>query len=262
MIATVPYLLFDGSWKGLLTSIFEVFERKWFNARIFVEDDYQAIMFDNCFAVITDNEKAKRVYDGLHKKLDVSSFKTFFYAFFSEQQICYQHLLDMAVYVFCNQEKVFDNFGHPAILGVSQFAKNVSREAHRMKAFIRFQKFGNGTFFEVIRPDFNVLPLVANHFRSRYTDQPWIIYDEKRKFGLFYDKTVIQEIAFHFWERKKDTDVVVQQFDINEMKYDQLWKDYYKSTTIADRKNEKLQRQHVPMRYRQYLNEFDFRGGE
>lgn len=257
MTTSVPDLLFDGSWKGLLTAIFEVFERKWFNAGIFVEDDYQATMFDDRFRVVTDNEKAKRVYDGLRKRLDAASFKTFFYAFFSEQPVCYQYLLDMAVYVFRSREKVADNFGHPAVLGVSQFAKSVGREAHRMKAFIRFQKLSDGTFFEAVHPDFNVLPLVASHFKKRYTDQPWIIYDEKRKFGLYYDKTVIQEITFHFWERKKDTDVVVQRFDANEMKYDQLWKDYYKSATIASRKNEASRRRHVPLRYRKYLNEFD-----
>ncbi len=257
MKISVPHLLFDGSWKGLLTGVFEVFERKWFNARVFTEDDYQATMFDGCFTVITDNAKARRVYDGLRKRLDADSFKTFFYAFFSEQQAGYQYLLDMAVYVFQNPGKVSDNFGHPAVLGVSRFAKSVGREAHRMKAFIRFQKFSDGTFFEVIYPDFNVLPLIAGHFQKRYTDQPWVIYDEKRAFGLYYNKVLVQEITFHFWEQKKDTGVVVQRFDDGEIKYDQLWKDYYRSTTIASRKNEKLQRQHVPLRYRKYLNEFE-----
>ena len=257
MMTSVPHLLFDGSWKGLLTGIFEVFDRKWFNAGKYTEDDYQETMFDTYFTVVTDNEKARRVYNGLQKRLDSDAFKTFFYAFFSEQQACYQNMLDMAVYVFQNQGKVSDNFGHPAVLGVSRFAKSVGREAHRMKAFIRFQKFSDGTFFEVIHPDFNVLPLIASHFQKRYTDQPWVIYDEKRAFGLYYNKVRVQEITLHFWEQKKDTGIVVQRFDDNEMKYDQLWKDYYRSTTIASRKNEKLQRQHVPIRYRKYLNEFE-----
>lgn len=256
MTTLVPHLLFDGSWKGLLTCVFEVFDRRWFGAKVFIEEDYQPTMFENCFVVLTDNEKASRVYQGLRKKLK-SRFNEFLYAFFSESADCHQHLLDMAVYIFNHKQQVADNFGHPAVMAVSQFAKSVGREAHRMKAFIRFQKLSDGTYFEVINPDFNVLPLVVKHFSNRYADQAWIIYDEKRDYGMFYNKLVVQEISFAFWTTKKEANAIaIEQFDQQEMKFDQLWKDYYKSTNIASRKNEKLHRQLVPLRYRRYLNEF------
>ena len=39
----------------------------------------------------------------------------------------------------------------------------------------------------IVQPDFNVLPLIEKHFRERYADQRWLIYDVRRKYGLYYD---------------------------------------------------------------------------
>jgi probable DNA metabolism protein len=48
-----------------------------------------------------------------------------------------------------------------------------------MEAFVRFKKCQDGLFLSLVQPDFNVLPLIERHFRNRYQDQRWLIYDEK-----------------------------------------------------------------------------------
>lgn len=50
-------------------------------------------------------------------------------------------------------------------------------------------------FLSLVRPDFNVLPLIQPHFKRRYQDQRWLIYDEKRKFGIYYDLREIHEVS-------------------------------------------------------------------
>ena len=155
---------------------------------------------------------------------------------------------------------VHQNYGHPAVLDVSQIAKSVSREKHRMEAFVRFKKTAEGIFFAVIDPDFNVLPLISPHFKGRYADQRWLIYDEKRRYGLFYDLSSVHEVQFSHVNSKSmieqaqltDTSITL---DAQEALYDQLWKDYFKSTNIVERRNIKLHLQHVPKRYWKYLTE-------
>ncbi|MGB1209996.1 MAG: DUF4130 domain-containing protein, partial [Lacinutrix venerupis] len=44
-------------------------------------------------------------------------------------------------------------------------------------------------------------------------------------------------------------------FTDSELEFQQLWKDYFKSTNIKSRKNMKLHIQHVPKRYWKYLSE-------
>ena len=79
------------------------------------------------------------------------------------------------------------NYGRPDILRMHQIVKKVSRERHRMKAFIRFVKSDNNLFTAIVEPDFNVIPLVVDFFRNRYTDQQWLIYDIRRNYGFYYD---------------------------------------------------------------------------
>ena len=52
------------------------------------------------------------------------------------------------------------------MLGVSQWTKQVGREKHRMEAFVRFKKTQEGLFISLVRPDFNVLPLIEKHFKD------------------------------------------------------------------------------------------------
>lgn len=248
--------LFDGSWDGLMTCIYESFYRKIFKVDLQIESAFNPGMFEKPFSVISDVELSKRVWKGLKKKLDATSRKEFLYTFLSEEVDAFQHLFNYAVYVLQNKKDVTKNYGNESVLALSQYAKSVSREAHRMKAFIRFQKWSDGTFFCIIHPDFNVIPIITKHFVDRYADQHWIIYDEKRKYGIYFDTMNLHDVSFeHFQSQNHQQTLAEIGMDELEQKFDLLWKDYYQSANIASRKNPKLHKQHVPIRYWKYLNE-------
>ena len=147
------------------------------------------------------------------------------------------------------------NFGDPHVLAVAQYAKKVEREKHRMEAFIRFQQTADGYFYCGIDPDFNVLPLIMGHFKARYIAQQWIIYDLKRNYGLHYDLQEVTEIHISEADRHQLKKPAAGLLSEEEAHYGSLWKDYFKSTNIAARKNTKLHVQHVPRRYWKYLTE-------
>lgn len=136
------------------------------------------------------------------------------------------------------------------MLWIAQTARRVWREKHRMEAFVRFQELGDGMYYAVIEPDFDVLPLIAKHFRSRYADQRWLIYDARRKKGLHYDPVSEQlsdvDIELREGSRGSPEKEMLSQ---SEAGYQQLWKDYFKSTGIDARKNPVLHLKHVPHRY-------------
>ncbi|MFN8364013.1 MAG: DUF4130 domain-containing protein [Cloacibacterium normanense] len=61
-----------------------------------------------------------------------------------------------------------------------------------MLAFVRFELLQDEVYFAKIEPDFNVLPLIRKHFKERYADQKWMIFDLKRHYGIFYDLKEVQ----------------------------------------------------------------------
>ncbi|MGV3599896.1 MAG: TIGR03915 family putative DNA repair protein, partial [Dyadobacter fermentans] len=148
------------------------------------------------------------------------------------------------------------NFAHPDVLAVSQTAQKVHREKHRMEAFVRFQKTGDGIYYAHIEPDFDVLPLLSEHFQNRYADQRWIIYDLKRKYGLYYDLEKTEEIELDEAPQMSILNALPSNLlDPKEELFTLLWQDYFKSTNIKARKNMRLHVRHVPRRYWKYLSE-------
>jgi probable DNA metabolism protein len=120
---------------------------------------------------------------------------------------------------------------------------------------VRFVQLGDGTYFATIDPDFNVLPLITPHFTDRYADQVWIIYDTRRKYGMHYDSRTVQEVRFQFLPDTTDALLAEGVQAAQEDLYQRLWQTYFKSVNIPARRNLKLHRQHVPVRYWKYLTE-------
>ena len=79
------------------------------------------------------------------------------------------------------------NFADPDVLGVYQLSKKVADERMRVLQFMRFQKTADQVYFGIMEPLYNVYPLTIHHFRDRFADQPWIIYDARRHYGYYYD---------------------------------------------------------------------------
>lgn len=251
---------FDGSMTGLLSCVFRAFEFKEFNMIVTANPQAQTGLFDEFIRVASNDQHGQRVWQGLKQKVSSSSLRAFYYTFLSEQEAAFQTLFDFAVYVFQNQRPVDKDYGHTAVIGMSQWAKQVGREKHRMEAFVRFKKAKDGLFLSLVRPDFNVLPIISRHFQERYQDQSWLIYDEQRNYGIYYDLRQMHQVEMN--AEIIDPQIRIghsQSFSIElddqELLYDQLWKDYFNSVNIQARKNMKLHIQYVPKRYWRYMNE-------
>jgi len=249
--------IFDGTLEGLLTAIFEFYERKPGKIQLVSKAKFQPMFLEETFEVFADEEKAKRVWTGIKKKVSPDWQLRFYKTFLSETEESFQHLFDFACYVFDNPAGVEHNYGHESVMAISKMDKSVNRERHRMKAFIRFQETSDGIFYAPIESDYNVLPLISNFFKNRYADQKWIIYDLKRHYGLYYDLIKVEEITLDYQPMVKSSPMLLpsEVLQDKEELYALLWNDYFKSTNIPARKNMKLHIQHVPKRYWKYLTE-------
>lgn len=251
---------FDGSMAGLLSCVFRAFQFKEFQVQLGLLDGAQHGLFSEVIEVPSHEQHAQRVWSALQQKLSKAALKQIYFASLSESLDAYQHLFNYCIYVFQQQHSIEKDYLHPSVLAISQWTKKVGREKHRMEAFVRFKKTTDGLFLSLVRPDFNVLPLIQPHFIRRYQDQRWLIYDEQRKYGLYYDLNDVHEICMDANEIDRNiqnggSQSFQLQLDEQEVLYDQLWKDYFNSINIKARQNIKLHVQYLPKRYWRYLNE-------
>ena len=180
--------VFDGTMDGLLTAVFDAFYMKEQPEQLLAEGDALPLFCDHTYHVMTDEEKARRVWAGLEKKLCRETLRLISVSWLSELRELNTPLFQYICKVF-RQGDISRNFADADVLAVTNIARRVLHEQLRMKQFIRFQKAKDGTYLGVVSPDHNVLPIIIDHFQDRFNDQPWLIYDAKRHYGYYYSLT-------------------------------------------------------------------------
>ena len=250
--------IFDGTMDGLLTAVFDAFAMHEQPETLLTEGEALPLFCERTQTVHTDEEKARRVWAGMEKKLTREAMKLISVSWLSELKELNAPLFRYVCKVF-RQGDISKHFADPDVLTVTNIARRVLHEQLRMKQFIRFQKAKDGTYLGVVSPDHNVLPLIIDHFQDRFNDQPWLIYDAKRHYGFNYDgKTVIRitfedeaAVPFNLANGKLDESVMSSDDQLLQ----DLWRTYFKAICIRERMNPRKQLNDMPRRYWKYMTE-------
>ena len=250
--------VFDNTFEGLLTSVFEAYSRRVFPDALFPEGEPLPLFHDEVFTVITEEEKAKRVWRGLQKKLSSGALSCLAQCWLAEEAETPMLLFRYIRKAVEAPRSIETNFADPDVLEFSRMWKRVDWERLRMLQFIRFQKAADGTFFAAVEPEKNALPLAIDHFKDRFADQPWLIYDIKRAYGFYYDLKEVRQVTFE--EGSREGHLVTGMLDESLMDKDeklfqQLWKTYFKAICIKERLNPRKHKQDMPVRYWKHMTE-------
>jgi probable DNA metabolism protein len=237
--------------------------------QLLAEGDPLPLFCDHTYQVTTDEEKARRVWAGLEKRLSREAMKLISVSWLSELRELNTPLFQYICKVF-RLGDISRNFADADVLAVTNIARRVLHEQLRMKQFIRFQKAKDGTYLAVVSPDHNVLPIITDHFQDRFNDQPWLIYDAKRHYGYYYSLTPSPSpkgegsnmpirvtfedegtVPFDLSNGKLDAEVLSD----NDQLFQDLWRTYFKAICIKERMNPRKQLKDMPRRYWKYMTE-------
>lgn len=251
---------YDGTFEGFLTSVFDCYSRKDFPMDICSRVGEQKYFFTDRHDVTTHSKKAERVWKGIQNKLSGRNNQLVFYTFLSEEPGVEMRIYRFLRRLFSTQFNIETDYGDSDVLSLTQISQKVKKEAMRMMQFVRFQHTRDGLYFCGIEPRYDVIPLVVDHFQKRFADQKWLLYDLKRNYGVLYGKDKVEEVEI---SRKNFNSMTGQaKVDIleeGEEFYQKLWRSYFTHINIKERKNLRLQRQHMPRRFWKYLPETSMR---
>ncbi|GAB3920535.1 TIGR03915 family putative DNA repair protein [Larkinella terrae] len=248
-------LQYDGTYEGWLTAVFDIYAYKLEDVVFNKPGASSGLMFGSTHRVITDETKGERVWLGLQKRLSADGLKRLYKTFLADFEKPEETMWHFVRHVFNNSHNVEEDYSHPAVWEIRKTAKRVDREVHRMEAFVRFKLTRDHLYYAIIEPDCDVLSLISNHFESRFADQRWLIYDARRRYGIYYNLENVTTVAIDFHQGRATSNLIAEISDEREEFYQDLWRSYFKSVTIAARKNLRLQLQHMPKRYWKHLTE-------
>lgn len=248
--------LYDGTFEGLLCTVFESYARKIIPDKIADLHHYSPGLWDSPIQIDTDTKQSDRVWKSLQGKLSAQNKQLPFHAFLYGRDDIDQAVFSFIRLAFDTPHSIDYDYAHPDVLKVKQAQKVVAKEAMRTIEFVRFQKTADDIYFAAFHPDYDVIPLATMHFFDRFKDQQWVIYDLKREYGVYYNLKEMKEITIDTPQFSKLTGELDQNImEEGEASYQNLWKNYVQAVTIRERLNLKLQLQHMPRRYWKYLTE-------
>ncbi len=211
------------------------------------DNSFNATLLDR--TVILNLKEDENIIGKIIKKLNAKIFNIIYYIYLSNQEnkelIIYYFLLNAYKY----PDKILALRNLRCVNLSLKIAKQVGNEAHKLKGFVRFKELDNKVLYAKINPDNNVLFLLAKHFKRRLPHEYFMIHDINRKILALYDKKEIYLI------NEDNLNLKNLKESENEKEMENLWKSFYQTIGIKERKNEKCRMNFMPKKYWQYIIE-------
>lgn len=249
-------VLCEDSVEGIFTGVYDIYEKKYDRSCIELKvpgnnENYQ--LFTTEEVVETDFEKAKKVANTIKKRFGNEVYYSLVRVAFSLEK----DKADVIFHTICygitynKDERLLENIAYGPIGRVFQINRQVKNEANRFVELTRFEEVKGGVLFAQIEPEQYILPLLAPHFTDRLKNENFVIYDVNRKTALVYERNKGWGIYENLMLQRENMNFVEWEDEIQN-----LWKIFFKSIAIEERKNTKLQKNVLPLKFRKNMTEF------
>lgn len=250
---------YDGSLDGLFCVVFRAFEDKVSPSAIIPRKAGNQVPLGEIVPVDTVSSNAQRVWKGIIDRSDQKNARKISVAFLSERpetdMLLWRYLNKLFTHPYGDYYK---NMLDEDVYEITQTARRVRMEVHRFQGFVRFQRTRDDIYAAAIDPDNDIVQLLAPHFKGRFSDRRWLIYDTRRKYGIFYDMQQISIVALDDDSFSLTSGNIRRNARaVDEDYYRTLWQHYYDAVNIKERKNDRQMRSFMPVRYWKYLPEKD-----
>ncbi len=257
------FYIYDGSFDGLLTIVATLLQRGETPTGVVTEGlPLQGDLFAAPLRLATDPALANQLRATLRRRVPAEALGQAAAAFLHAST---DRELAIFAYLRLGLEVGHDlphRLADPAVDRVNRLAQQVRCEGHRLMGLLRFQELDGGILYAPLRPDHNVIGMLARHFQKRTTDQPWVIHDLGRRLALHWDTRALQPVA---------VDPVLEQaaaaggtlraslLSGDELAWQQAWKTFFHHVAIPERANSRCQANFMPRRYWAHMTETDER---
>ena len=248
--------LCEDSLEGIFTAIYQANASHYghVNNRIVIADSsYNQELFSEYITVTTDLTIAQKVAASIKRNISRSTYDTVVQAAGSQDMEKGDVIYRFLVLAFSIGESAIFRLGDPAVMKLMEMNRNYGGELQHYLGFLRFEEQKDGLLVGKIHPKNDIIRDMGNHFADRLSGCNFVIIDTGRNYVILYHK----EKGLGFF-RMEDTswEELFKNPSEEETMMQKLWKHFVDSIAIAERKNLNLQRQMLPLRFRQYMNEF------
>ena len=244
----------EDSMEGIFTAIYDAWASGYGHAnnRIQVSDERDYELFCDYILVTPEEEKSRKVIRTIKKTMGNEAYRYIYYMAISNEKEKADAIYRFMILGLHMGPSVLNHLSHDAVRPIMKTYKRVSMEGHHYRGFVRFQGLSNHILCSKIRPDNNLLTLLMPHFSDRLPNENFMIVDEGR--GIAGVHPSKKEWFLVLTDQM--TSPMLSDYSEQEQIMQQVWGTFVDSISIKERENYQLQRNMCPLRYREFMPEF------
>lgn len=201
-----------------------------------------------------DAEKAEKVIRTLRRRLGEDVYECLCYAMASREPDKAEAVYKTIVAGLSMKQgyRALDKVTDPYVARCFDLKRSVGCEIHRELEFLRFQELENGVLLAKVRPKNDVLMYLGPHFSDRLPLENFLIYDINRRKALFHER----EKEWYMMDALELDHEMAGRISTEEEYYQGLFRMFCRTIAIESRENRALQRQFLPLYFRDLMPEF------
>lgn len=252
-------LICEDTVEGIFSGIYDAYEVKKKEGIKSHDDIRLSVNIPTTFRLFTEYrhltcspEKASKVVNTVQNACGEYMLKQLLLALATEDDEKANAVYHTIVLAFANKDpNVMERLSDDHVRKVFELGRYTGNEICHMKGFLRFQELKRGILYSKIGPRNDITGFLAEHFSDRLPGENFVIYDENRHQYALHQR-------YQQWFMVLDQDLEEENltFADNEIACQQLFSYFCKKIAITSRQNTKLQRNLLPLRFRDYMVEF------
>ncbi|MEW6554214.1 MAG: TIGR03915 family putative DNA repair protein [Actinomycetota bacterium] len=206
----------------------------------------QVSLLADTVRVEADTVRAERLCGDLRESISPNALRHAFRAFLSEEEGAGYHIYRYLRLGWEVGADVDARLGDQHVHAVHRMSRRTGCEAHRMQGLLRFRQLEGGLYYAPMETRCDVLCLVVGYFLGRMGDQDWVIHDLGRGHAALCHGGELHLVDLPGFDPRLSE---------REKRCQEMWREYFKTIAVSGRRNPRLQKNHMPMRYWKLLVE-------
>ncbi|MDR2045172.1 MAG: TIGR03915 family putative DNA repair protein [Clostridium sp.] len=286
----------EDSLESIFTAVYRACEEKRDHDSTRISLTEEPLLFAEPVPVKAEGEKAARVIRTLKRRFGEADYRTICLALASPEpekaQAVYRTVLK-GIRGNCAPGHLFDRLADDDIRHVFSLARGAGNECRHLRGFLRFRELAKGILFSEAAPKNNVLTFLMPHFADRLPMENFMVYDGHRDFFAVHpagrewylvrggeiaeeaarpegragagtarpgegpaERSVRSEEAPGAGTVRPEGSPSLWALSEEEKRYRELFCRFCRSIAVKERSNPALQRSLLPLRFREYMTEF------
>ena len=250
----------EDSLESIFTAIYNVYEDKHSKAEVLLTLNDELRLFAVHTIVEPNRIKYEKVIRTIKQRFGEADYRSLCLVLASPDEEKAQAVYGtVAQGLACNCKwgHLFDNLADENVNKAFKLARNADREYCHLRGFSRFEELENGLLYSRIEPKNNVLAFLMAHFADRFPEEHFILHDVGRNlYGMHRAENAENGNSGWYLLKGDDLSSEYLQISSDEIRYRELFKCFCRTITIDSRRNAPLQRNMLPLHFREFMTEF------